>query len=281
MFAALVFAGCEKQFVNEEINMTYELTEKSASLSSAELMGLQIIEGQGLGDVIALGMSREDISQIATGVDCFSNTECTFRLSPETGSITVHFNNDTVDLIRIGQFGVFPEYLWSTTAGASSLMTPAEVAQLYDPSEIVNYNNVYTDVVAKEHGYTYSSYVRYGDGGSQRVVTHEIYTRGGQPESAIQVFQGYIELKNPKRKSAVYNVSLSITQPDNELVQVPEFSVSIPGNSSTVISPKTYLSLDGPLGTYTYTADLLERKGRKQALAGTSAGSFQLVEIVE
>jgi hypothetical protein len=281
MFVALAFAACEKQFVDEEINMTSELTEKSASLSSAELMDLQIIEGQGLGDVVTLGMSREDISNITTGIDCFSSNECSFRLSAETGPITVHFNNDTVDFIRIGQFGVFPEYLWSTTAGATSLMTPTEVAELYDPSEIVNYDYVYTDVVAKEYGYTYFSYVRYGDGGSQRVVTHEIYARGGRPETFIQVFQGIILVQNPKPKTTVFDVKLSVTQPDGEVVQVPEFSVSIPGRSSTNLFPSNYLSSDGPLGTYTYTATLLSQKGKNQRVEGTSSGSFRLVQVVE
>ncbi|RIJ48389.1 hypothetical protein D1614_11745 [Maribellus luteus] len=281
IFAVLAFAACEKQFVGEEINMPNELTEKSASFSSAELMDLQIIEGQGLGDVVTLGMSREDISQITTGIDCFSSKECSFRLSAETGPITVHFNNDTVDFIRIGQFGVFPEYLWSTTAGATSLMSPTEVAELYDPSEIVHYDYVYTDVVAKEYGYTYFSYLRYGDGGSQRVVTHEIYARGGRPETFIQVFQGIILVQNPKPKSTIYNVNLSITQPDGQVVEVPEFSVSIPGGSSTMLFPNNYLPLDGPLGTYTYTATLLSQKGKSQKVAGTSSGSFQLIQVVE
>ncbi|GAA4297391.1 hypothetical protein [Aestuariibaculum suncheonense] len=283
LFTAFLITACSNQTNDEVITSEIEdTTIVNSTLEISNLMDLKIIEGVGLGDVITLGMSREEIIAIATGVDCASDNQCSFRLSPETGTITVHFANDVVDLIEIGQFGVFPEYLWETSKGVTSQTLPSEVAEIYEGSEIETYTT-HTNIIALDYGYTFASYLRYGDGSSQRVVTHQVYAVGGRPEVTYRNFQGFIEIINTKRKSTQYDVQITITTPDpgKEAVEVFLPSVDVPGQSSIKLDPESYLPLDGSLGTYYYTVDLLIAKGRKSSVASTYTGSFKLVEFIE
>lgn len=285
LLIAFAFTSCTDHLIEEDFERELDSpTEITSSLnrSSTNVEDLQIIEGVGLGDVVTLGMTRDQIRQLAPGAGCESGSECTFKLSPETGAIKVHFTNNKVDAIDLFQYGIFPDYLWSTTKGVTSLTPPDEVAATYENSVVEKYS-VYTNIIAASYGYTFASYQTFGDIGSNRVVRHLIYSPdgGGQIPETVRSFMGQIVLKNTRRKRKTYQVNLTITAPDGQVTQVPTFSRTIGGNGSVRINPENYLSTDGPLGTYSYSADLLINRKSSTIKASTSTGTFKLIESVQ
>jgi len=136
---------------------------------------LEIIEGQGVGDVVTLGMTRAEIILVADNGNCDTADSCSFRLSPDTAALTVSFDaSDRVDYITINQGGIFEEYRWSTTAGATDYMSPEEVAALY-PGSVIESGYPWDYVNAQDYGYTYGNSITCSYVGCTESSIHYVY----------------------------------------------------------------------------------------------------------
>ncbi|MBD0823317.1 hypothetical protein [Aestuariibaculum marinum] len=233
---------------------------------------IEIIENQGVGNIITLGMSRNDIHTALGGNICGTASECSFRLTPETGVITVTFNSDDlVTNIDINQNNILDENKWSTTSGATDNMTPNEVAALY-PGSVIKSEYPYTYVLASKDGYTLEYYESCTYAGCTTSITHHIYSAGNTNTGDNRIILGDIVVENPSKKTASYTVNIDITNPDNQTTS-NAFPLTISGRSSYTIDPATLVDIDGTLGTYTYVAKLLNNKGR---VKGKFTGTFEI-----
>lgn len=236
--------------------------------NGANLADLQIIEGQGVGDLVTLGMSRSAAMNVAANGNCDSAASCAFRLSPETAAITVYFGaGDRVDFITVNQNGLSPENKWSTTAGAIDGMSLSEVAALYADAEIAG-----GQVRSEAAGYAFSFSQTCSYFGCSSTYIHSIFEATTEPTTGEAGFEGQIVLENPSTKTKTYSVELEIVSPDGEL-STTDLSATIPGNGSISCYPGDFVSADGELGDYEYTATLVDRRGR---VKGSSYGTFSL-----
>lgn len=270
--AVVSFTACEKEI--DEITISEVNAPEYAGKGGGNI---QIAEGQGVGKIVVLGMTRDEIRSVATNGNCDTANECTFRLNSKTAAITVTFDaSDLVSRITINQNGLLDRDKWITSYGADENMKPSEVRDLY-PGSVMTISSPYVYVDASQYGYYYTRRYDcvYGDCIARTIHTIlpvESETVGGQNE-----FKGDIILNNPSHKSSTYTINLEITNPVGEVNVVPPFSESIPGGGSVSISPGNFVDVNGTTGTYKYKAVLLKRKGRTESEVGVSIGVFEIV----
>lgn len=269
----------------------------AAPAEAAELPGdLQIVEGHGVGDVIGLGQSRASVIETldalgANNGNCDYADSCSFRLSGDTAAVTAHFTSgDQVELITVVQGGVALDKRWETTAGVVDGMSATEVAALY-PSSTLTTDNDGSHVVVAESGYTYHwSGGCYATGCSFR-SWHEIYVPAGEelPDGSglgltggyvgtTPEFQGTIIVFNDARKGSDVTLRLTVTDPEGNASTYTD-SVYAPANNYVRLDPADYLSTDGPLGLYHYTAELLSGHGKKPKVIGSTNAELLLVLV--
>ncbi|MBD0831892.1 hypothetical protein [Aestuariibaculum sediminum] len=259
---AMAFVACE--------NSQEELDLLEIPLTSS-INQIEIVEGVGIGDIITLGMSRNEVSSVVENGNCDSGDQCTFRLTPETAMITVTFNaNNVVSGIEINQSGVAADNQWQTAQGVSDGMAPEDVANLYSGAEIST-QYPYTYVNVKNLGYTYIYSQTCTYAGCNTLVSHYIYNSDSTSQDN-RVVVGEIVISNSSRKTVNYTAEIEINKPDGSVAGV-NMSITIPGRSSITINPISVVDINGPLGTYNYKVDLLDKKGR---IKDTQFGSFAL-----
>lgn len=110
----------------------------SSPLAAADLESLRIAEGMGLvdqyGDVVTIGMSRDEAVRDMAGGSCDSANQCVFTLSRDTGTIIVQFDTSGLAThITVVQGGVPDDLKWPNEIAGQVLdgMTVGEVATVY------------------------------------------------------------------------------------------------------------------------------------------------------
>lgn len=245
-----------------------------SAIQSTNLANVQIIEGVGVGDIVTLGMTRDQIKRIATNGNCDTANECSFKLSNDTAAITVTFDSSNkVNTIEVNQIAVFPDKRWSTTRGAVDGMRPEQVAALY-PGSTTTSQYPYTYVRAESFGYQYTYFQSCSNIGCGPRAVHLIFNSNDQPTVEEQrAFTGYVVVKNNSRKTVTANVDLKITAPDGSIT-TKSFVKTISKRGSITYNPGDFVSIDGPLGRYNYTVKLVNNRGKT---VSQNSGNFSII----
>lgn len=137
-----------------------------------------IYEGKSFPRGLYVGMSRSELIPIADNGNCNGNVSSCVISSGSGGYVSIELENDQVSKLTTNDSS------WTTSAGAKTGMSPAEVAALY-PNSTSDTNYLRETVVEdKSQGYTYFFKRRCYFGFCSVSSRHSIYAAGGTDTKA-------------------------------------------------------------------------------------------------